>query len=111
MKKILIFVALVMALSLVAGCYNTDKKDTTATETNSVEIKDFAFNPATINIKAGTVVTWTNKDAAKHTVKLDEIESPSLAKGQSWSYSFTTPGTYNYICGLHPSMQGKIIVE
>ena len=111
MKKILIIVALVIALSLVAGCNNADNQDSTSTSTNSVEIKDFAFNPATINIKAGTVVTWTNQDTAKHTVKLDEIESPSLAKGQSWSYSFTTPGTYNYICSLHPSMKGKIIVE
>ena len=111
MKKILIIIALIIALSLVAGCHDADKQDTTSTATNSVEIKDFAFNPSIINIKAGTVVTWTNQDTAKHTVKLDEIESPSLAKGQSWSYSFTTPGTYNYICGLHPSMQGKIIVE
>jgi|SRR3989344_6956583 len=111
MKKILIIVALVIALSLVAGCNNAGNQDSTSTSTNSVEIKDFAFNPATINIKAGTVVTWTNQDTAKHTVKLDEIESPSLAKGQSWSYSFTTPGTYNYICSLHPSMKGKIIVE
>ena len=111
MKKILIVVALIAVLLLVTGCYNSAKQDSTSTATNSVEIKDFAFNPAIINIKAGTVVTWTNQDTVKHTIKLDETESSSLAKGQSWSYSFTTPGTYDYICGLHPSMNGKIIVE
>lgn len=100
-----------MALLLIAGCYNTAKQETTSTTTNSVEIKDFAFNPSTINIKAGTVVTWTNQDTIKHDVKLDEIQSPNLAKGQSWSYSFTTPGNYNYICSIHPSMQATIIVE
>jgi plastocyanin len=53
-------------------------------------------------------------DSVMHTATSDsgsELASTSLSKGESYTHTFTTPGTYNYHCAVHPSMKGKIIVE
>jgi len=78
---------------------------------NAVTIKGFAFAPQTLTIKTGTTVTWTNNDTAPHTVKSSVFESPQLAQGQSFPYTFNQVGTYDYNCGIHPSMKGQIMVE
>lgn len=77
----------------------------------AVSIEGFAFNPQSLTIKAGTTVTWTNNDAAGHDVKSDLFASPKMAKGETFSFKYETAGTYEYICGIHPSMKGTIIVE
>ena len=77
-----------------------------------VEMDDFAFVPAELTIKAGTKVTWTNKDSAGHDVKAADGSwgSDSLSKDQSFSKVFDVEGTFEYVCTFHPGMQGKIIV-
>ena len=72
-----------------------------------------AYDPAVIRIKAGTPVTWTNGDAVAHTVTADEgaFDSGFLNPGQSWSFTFETPGTYTYYCTPHPWMKGSVIVS
>ena len=79
-----------------------------------VQIKSYAFSPATLTIKAGTKVTWTNYDTAPHTVTVDsgpvKFSSPTLQKGDSFTYTFTTPGTYSYYCAVHPDMTAKVVV-
>lgn len=77
----------------------------------NVAIQNYAFSPIEATIKVGTTVVWTNKDPISHTVKLGDIASTELAKDQIFEYTFFVAGEYNYYCGLHPSMQGKIIVE
>jgi amicyanin len=79
----------------------------------SVTIQSFKFSPSTLTIKVGSTVTWTNMDGAPHNIKSEDntLDSPDLSRGQSWSFTFTNPGTYNYICGIHPSMKGSITVE
>lgn len=79
----------------------------------SVAIQGFKFSPQTLKIKSGTKVTWTNMDSDSHNVKSSDgtLDSPDLSRGDSWSFTFTTKGTYNYICGIHPSMKGSITVE
>jgi amicyanin len=84
-----------------------------AVATNSVTIKNFAFNPSTIMVKPGTKVTWTNQDEDAHTVTFQsnlKVASSPLQGDQSFSYTFQTPGTYSYICSIHPFMHGKVIV-
>lgn len=81
-----------------------------------VEIKDYAFTPATIKVKAGTTVTWTNKDTVQHDVVADKEsddapKSKLLAKGESYSFTFNQVGTYGYHCSPHPFMKGTVIVE
>lgn len=78
---------------------------------NTILIQDFAFNPGVINIKKGDTVSWINKDTAPHVVESSAFVSDTLSTGQSFSYIFNEAGTFDYICTLHPSMKGQIIVE
>jgi plastocyanin len=78
----------------------------------SVTIKDFAFGPATLTVKAGTAVTWTNQDAPGHTVTFDSggVSSDTLRTGATFSHTFASAGTFTYHCAIHPSMKGSITV-
>jgi plastocyanin len=71
------------------------------------------YNPATITVTAGTTVTWTNKDDVTHSVTSDTglFESGDLSKGDSFKYTFSAQGTYDYHCRFHGAMIGKVIVE
>jgi plastocyanin len=79
-------------------------------------MKNFAFNPSTVTVKTGTVVTWVNQDAAPHAIASDTgslvpFSSDPLPTGASYNVTFTTPGTYTYHCSIHPSMTGTIVVQ
>ncbi len=126
MKRIWI-IGIVGMLVLISGCaYQqktgtqptptpvvTETPATTPVSTASVEIKDFAFNPATLTISKGTTVTWTHNDTAPHTVTENNnvFNSPTLTKGQTFSYTFNEAGTFDYYCSIHPTrMKGKVVV-
>lgn len=84
-----------------------------AVATNKVTIANYAFSPATITVKAGTTVTWTNQDSVHHSVTADNGKGPKsqlFGQGESYSYTFSKPGTYTYHCEPHPYMQGTVIV-
>jgi plastocyanin len=78
----------------------------------AVTIVDFAFQPASLEVPAGTTVTWTNSGAAPHTVTADNgaFDSGRLAPGASFSQTFGTAGTFTYHCEIHPQMTGSIVV-
>jgi plastocyanin len=78
---------------------------------NQISIKNFAFGPAVLNIQVGDTVTWVNNDSATHRIKGGNFESSDMANGQSYSFKFTSAGTFDYICSIHPSMKGTIIVK
>ncbi|MBA4169310.1 MAG: cupredoxin family copper-binding protein [Chloroflexi bacterium] len=80
--------------------------------THAVEIADFAFAPATLTITVGDTVTWTNEDAVAHTATSTTgvFDSGDLEQGESYSVTFTAPGTYDYLCTPHPSMTGRVVV-
>lgn len=80
--------------------------------THTVAIADFAFAPATLTITAGDTVTWTNEDPVVHTATstTGAFDSGDLAEGESFSLTFTAPGTYAYLCTPHPGMTGQITV-
>jgi plastocyanin len=77
----------------------------------TVIIQNFTFNPGVINIKVGATVVWTNMDPMPHKIKSDSFNSSDLSQGQSFSFKFDKAGTYDYICGIHPSMKGQVIVK
>jgi plastocyanin len=89
----------------------TDIQDPPVKTTQSISIKSFAFDPAEVTIKAGTMVVWTNFDSVPHSIKSDLFTSPLISNGETFSFTFTKPGTFAYICGVHPSMKGTIIVN
>ena len=78
-----------------------------------INISSFKFEPATITIKVGEKITWTNQDSVGHTVVADDNSwaSDNLEKGASYSHTFDKAGTYTYRCGVHPSMKGTVIVQ
>jgi len=81
-------------------------------EDTAVKISNFTFNPPQLTVKAGTTLTWTNDDDIPHTiVSPPTIRSKALDSDDKFSFTFTTPGTYKYFCGLHPHMTGTIVVE
>ncbi len=80
----------------------------------AVSIDNFTFNPPTLSVKAGTTVTWTNKDDIPHGIASSTNafgRSKALDTNDSFSFTFTTPGTYQYFCYIHPHMVGTIVVE
>lgn len=78
-----------------------------------VKIDNFAFSPETLTVAPGTAVTWTNRDDIPHSIVESNglFHSPAFDTNGSYSYTFEKTGTYDYICGLHPHMMGKIIVK
>ena len=80
----------------------------------AVAIKNFAFSPATLKVRAGTTVTWTNQDTDAHTVTSTgpggPLHSAALATHATYSHTFTKPGTYAYLCTVHPFMTATVEV-
>jgi len=85
---------------------------TTSVSDNTIRIKNFAFDPASIRVKVGSTVRWVNQDSVPHRILFtDGADSTVLAGSQSWSRKFDVAGTYDYACTIHPAMQGTVIVE
>jgi plastocyanin len=81
--------------------------------TNVVTIDNFTFSPKEITVAVGTTVKWVNHDDIPHTVveKKTTFRSKALDTDDSYSFTFATAGSFDYFCGLHPHMVGKIIVQ
>src|ERR1700753_2834613 len=77
---------------------------------NQVNIDGFAFVPATLTVSARTTVTWTNRDEEPHTVAASDgsFHSPGMGTGATFSHTFGTAGTFDYVCSIHPSMHGTV---
>ncbi len=85
-----------------------------AAATQAVTVAQYAFAPASLTVHVGDTITWTNHDQAPHDVTTTagpiSVHSPTLTTGQSWTYTFTQPGSYAYICSIHPDMKAQITV-
>ena len=108
---------IVIALIIVAcggwGQGSDPSKETPSVGVTEVRMDDFAFAPANIVIDAGTTVAWTNLDGDAHTVTSDEgdlLKSGLLGKGETFRYTFDTPGEYAYHCEPHSNMHGLVTV-
>lgn len=78
-----------------------------------VSIAEFLFGPEKAAVKSGETITWTNTDDSPHQVTVQgetTLRTPVLLKGQSTAILFNQVGSYDYICGLHPNMKGRIEV-
>lgn len=80
---------------------------------DAITIQSFAFAPASLTVKSGATVTWTNMDSPKHSVKWDDgtTGSDPLSTGATYTRTFATAGTFTYVCGIHASMKGTIVVN
>jgi plastocyanin len=101
-------------LSIFALAGQMKDMDSTSNKQNRIEIKDFAFNPQTITVKAGEKITWINRDEEPHTVVSVQKQfkkSTALDTDQEFTITAGAPGTYTYFCSVHPKMTGTIVVE
>jgi plastocyanin len=80
---------------------------------NEVKIDNFTFTPPELTVPVGTTVKFVNHDDIPHSVvNKDKIfRSNALDTDDSFTFTFANAGTYDYFCGLHPHMTGKIIVK
>jgi plastocyanin len=81
--------------------------------TNVITIDNFTFTPKELTVAVGTTVKWVNHDDIPHTIveKKTSFRSKALDTDDSYSFTFTSAGTFDYFCGLHPHMVGQIIVK
>ncbi len=83
-----------------------------APATHRVTIDAFEFKPATLTVKQGDSVEWRNADPVPHSATAKgTFDSGPLATGASWRYTATKKGRIDYICTLHPTMNGVLVVE
>jgi plastocyanin len=118
-----IIIGVVLAIMVIGGFYyfaqNLYQQPATGgptqapakIEANTITIQNFAFNPGTLTVKQGTKVTWNNQDSAIHRIKSGDFNSQDLSQGDKFEFTFKNKGSFDYICGIHPSMTGKIVVE
>ena len=110
--------AAAMGILLLSGAGATAQQQpapqqVAATGEAEIAIQSFQFVPAILTVKAGTAVTWINRDEEPHNVVSPErvFRSKAIDGGEKFTNVFDKPGTYNYICAVHPHMHGKIVVE
>ena len=103
----------IVAIALTACGGDDAAAPAMAPPTSAIRIADFAFSPVTLTVSRGSTVTWSNVDAALHTVTSDGTTFDSGSFGQNSTFQFTAsqPGTFQYQCAIHPSMRGTLVVE
>jgi plastocyanin len=100
-------VAAMLAFGTVAA------QDATKKDANEITIDNFTFTPKELTVAVGTTVKWVNHDDIPHTIveKKTTFRSKALDTDDSYSFTFTSAGTFDYFCGLHPHMVGQVIVK
>lgn len=125
MKKNLMWkIAIIAVLLIIAGgiliSRGPEEKSSSSLpgsgkgEVYNVTIRGMAFSPTPLAINTGDTVVWKNFDSVAHTVTSDtglEMQSGQIKQGESYSHTFTAPGTYSYHCLIHPYMKGTVVVR
>jgi len=101
------------ALRITAAVALTVIASVARAEEPQIRIDNFTFEPQTMRVEAGTTITWRNDDDIPHAIASSTrlFKSKALDTGDTFSYTFTTPGSYEYFCSLHPHMTATIVVE
>jgi plastocyanin len=100
---------------LLAGCASGQGGEpptgAAAKGVNEVTAEDVRFSPAIVEVPAGTIVTWKFRDGSvPHDVKGDGFDSGEPQRSGSFAHTFATPGSYDYVCTVHPQMTGRVVV-
>jgi plastocyanin len=113
MRAVLRLLLPLVAAAVLAACSqggDGGAAAATPVRTGEVVAKDLRFDPATVEVPAGTNVTWRFEDGnVPHNVKGDGFESKNQSSG-TFQHRFDTPGTYDYRCTLHQGMDGRVVV-
>jgi len=99
-----------------AIAHNTAQQESNRSVTHhTVLIHNFAFEPENLTVRKGDTVSWTNKDFAPHNITRNERDesttklSTNMSSGEK--FTMTINSGFDYLCGLHPSMTGKILIQ
>jgi plastocyanin len=105
--------ALAIVLLMMAGRSRTFGSAVEDKPTAQVKIDNFVFSPNPLTVAVGSTIRWTNQDDIPHNVVSDDksFKSRALDTDDTFTYTFTKPGTYTYFCSIHPKMTGKIVVQ
>ncbi len=108
-----IHLSLLASVVLAAPIWVRSASPVAATEDPTVSIRNFSFAPVTITVAPGTTVRWKNMDGEPHTVRSIDasFRSDPLDENDSFTFRFDKPGTYRYVCSIHPQMIGTIVVK
>ena len=100
----------ITAVSLLLTVFSTGAA---AAATHTVLIADMKFSPELLTVKRGDTIVWVNKDFFPHNARAQDrsFESPDLGTNKSWRHVATKPGTFSYVCTLHPTMKARVTVE
>jgi plastocyanin len=107
MRRAGLALAVVALGALGSGCGG----GSSSSASDAIAVRDFEFAPVSHTAKAGEKVTWENEGEQIHNVKGRGFFSRAMDAGESYSFTFKRPGSYDYVCTLHPQMRGKIVVE
>ncbi len=114
MRKSSWILCVAVSFVLAVAAFSTVQKSVAAgPPTVDVKIDNFSFTPATLTVKAGTQIIWTNGDDIPHTVVSEDqsFKSKVLDTDEKFTFTASKPGTYSYFCSIHPKMTGKVVVE
>lgn len=118
--------AIALSLTLVAACSGEEEEDAAPAAEDAppgdeatpaeVTIEQSRFEPDELTVAAGTDVSWTNFDAATHTVTSAEdstvaFDSGDIGQDEVFRQTFAEPGSYDYFCEVHPTMRSTVVVE
>ena len=112
-KSVRHFVGALFVSALLAAAPLQSSSAAEAPAANTIVMKNFDFSPMSLTIKAGGSVTWKNLDGEPHTVTSADglFRSPALDENDTYSFTFTRPGVYKYICSIHPRMMATVTVK
>ncbi len=112
---------LVILTLLLVGCssyngsggYGGNNGGNDSVTTSTVDMENTSYQPDSIEVEVGTEVTWVNQDGIDHTVTGEngQFDSRTIEPGEEFTFTFDEPGTYEYSCTFHPSMEGEVLVN
>ena len=122
MSKRLLILASLLAGTVACGQSSPTTPTTTPSPSNGMTVSivsgartltTTAFNPSPITVPSGSTVTWMNDDSITHTSTSNSSvwDSGTIAPGATFSHTFSTPGTFQYHCAIHPNMVGTVTVQ
>jgi plastocyanin len=106
-----VLIALALLAALASQGESAAEANATASATKTVQIKGFAFKPATVKVERGSQLAFTNSSGATHTATGASFDTKRIAPGKSAAVRFKKAGTFAYHCKIHSFMKGKVVVE
>ena len=108
-RAVVVWVLMLPVISLAAACSSEDSR-ASAVDVSTIAVRNYEFEPEAISVEVGETVTWVWEGQAPHNVVGEGFESLAQ-RSRSFRHTFDQPGTYRFVCTIHPGMRGDVIVD